>query len=191
MKKTALILAFCLAAVMLLTAVAAVGQTTPPASTPAQQRQQNLQEREQQRAAVIKERIDLIIARFNNNKDRHIAVYNATKAKVVEVVTTMSAKGYDTSKLSADLQTWDQMVQKAAADYATYVSLLQSAEQFAPYQSGGQFWNAINQARAQLRVVRQDSLDVRSEYQTVIRPNIAALVSQTPKTTTTAPATTP
>jgi len=75
MKKTAIILAFCLAAVMLLTAVAAVGQTTPPASTPAQQRQQNLQEREQQRAAVIKERIDLIIARFNNNKDRHIAVY--------------------------------------------------------------------------------------------------------------------
>src|SRR5659263_765459 len=118
MKKTAIILAFCLAAVMLLTAVAAVGQTTPPASTPAQQRQQNLQEREQQRAAVIKERIDLIIARFNN-KDRHIAVYNATKAKVVEIVTTMSAKGYDTSKLSADLQTWDQMVQKAAADYAT------------------------------------------------------------------------
>jgi hypothetical protein len=78
-------------------------------------------------------------------------------------------------------------VQKAATDYATFISLLQSAEQFTPFESGGQFWNAINQARAQLRVFRQDSLNVRSEYQTVIRPDVAALASQTPKAPTTTP----
>jgi hypothetical protein len=182
MKRIAIILAVCLAAAMLLTAVAAVGQTFPRGTTPAERQQ----ERQHQASAQIKERIDLIIARFNNNKDRHIAVYNATRAKVVEIVTAMTAKGYDTTKLQSDLQTWDQMVQKAAADYATFISLLQSAEQFTPLESGGQFWNAINQARAQLRVFRQDSLDVRSEYQTVIRPDVAALASQTPK----APATT-
>ncbi len=59
------------------------------------------------RAQAIKEHIDLIIARFNNNERRHIAVYNAAKDKVTEMVTTLQAKGYGVSQLEAALQTWN------------------------------------------------------------------------------------
>ena len=92
----------------------------------------------------------------------------------------MSARGYNTVKLSADLATWDQMVVKAGQDYAAFIAALQNAEQFAPYTSQGQFLSAIENARAQLRVYRQDALDVRHEYQTVIRPDVQALAAQTP-----------
>lgn len=43
MKRIAIILAFCLAAVMLLTAVVAVGQTFPRGSTPAEWQQERQQ----------------------------------------------------------------------------------------------------------------------------------------------------
>ncbi|PKQ27983.1 MAG: hypothetical protein CVT63_05150 [Candidatus Anoxymicrobium japonicum] len=104
----------------------------------------------------------------------------------------MAAKGYDVSKLKADFLAWDQMIVKAATDYASFINLLQNAKQYTPYESAGQLSNAISQARAQLRIVRQDIIDVRHYYQTVIRPAIAALASQTPTTpATTNPSTAP
>jgi hypothetical protein len=171
---------------MLLTSMGAFAQPGPRPTTP---RQSAAEQRRDTRSEIITERIETMIARFNNNKDRHVAAYNAVKAKVTEIVTTMSAKGYDTSKLQADLVTWDQMVVKAAQDYAAFINLLQNAEQFTPLGSEGQFQSAMAQARAQLRLFRQDSLDVRNYYQTVIRPDVAALAGQSPAATT--PGTTP
>jgi hypothetical protein len=187
MKKTVIVLSLALlicglAVTGLATAQVYPRGTVPRGSVPAAR--QSLQD---QRAAMIIERLNLIIARFNNNKDRHIAAYNAARATITQMITTLSAKGYDTSKLASDLQAWDAMVVKLGNDYATLIGLVQNAEQYAPYASQGQFVAAMNQARAQLRVVRKDSLDVRSEYQTVIRPDVQALASQTPS----APATTP
>jgi hypothetical protein len=186
MKRIAIVCGLALIVAALLTSAVAVGQAVPRGSVPQQR-----QERQDQRARIIQERIDLIIARFNNNRERHIASYSAVKAKVTEIVKTMSAKGYDTSRLASDLQTWDVMLVKIGNDYSTVISLLQTARQYAPYASQGQFVSAMSQARAQLRVVRQDSLDARNMYQTVIRPDVRALAGQTPKApASTAPATT-
>jgi len=186
MKRTVIVFCVVLLAATLFTAAAALSQTLPRRTTPGTPTP--IQE---QRAQVIVERIQTAIARFNNNKDRHIAAYNEVKAKVVEIVTTLSAKGYDTAKLSADLQTWDQMVVKTGQDYAAFIGLLQNSEQYAPYASQGQFLNAIEQARAQFRVYRQDELDVRHQYQTVIRPDVQALASQSPTAPTSTPTSTP
>lgn len=186
MRRIVFVCGLALILAAMLTSTIAVGQTTPRGSVP-----ERRQERQEQRTVIIQQRLDLVIARFNNNKERHIARYNAVKAKITEIVTTMSAKGYDTSKLASDLQKWDAMVVKTATDYATLISLLQTARGFAPYASQGQFVSAMNQARAQLRVVRKDSLDARTMYQTVIRPDVQALAKQAPKTPTTVPSTSP
>ena len=110
---------------------------------------------------------------------------------MTEIVTALGAKGYDVSKLSSDLAAWNQMIVKAGQDYATFIADLKNAEQFAPYASQGQFLSAINSARVQLRVYRQDALDVRHEYQTVIRPDVQALAAQTPVSPSSAPTSTP
>lgn len=182
MRRIAIACGLALALAAMLTSAVAAGPTTPRGSTPRGSVPEQRQERIDQRAENIQQRLDLIIARFNNNKERHIARYNAVKAKITEIVTTMSAKGYDTSKLAKDLQEWDALVVKTATDYATFIGLLQTARQYAPYASEGQFAAAMSKARAQLKVVRQDSLDARTMYQTVIRPDVKALASQTPKT---------
>jgi hypothetical protein len=187
MKKFVIVLCLGLLVIGLAMTVAATAQVFPRGTLPRGTVPAARQSIQDQRAEIIKERLDTIIARFNNNKERHIATYNAAKATITQMVSTLSAKGYDTSKLATDLQAWDAMVVKMANDYASLIGLLQTAEQYAPYASQGQFLAAMNQARSQLRVVRKDSLDVRNEYQTVIRPDVQALAGQTPK----APATTP
>ena len=203
MKRTVIVFSIVLvAAMLLLTAAVALGQVLPrrtaptgalttPRSTITAPTGTAPTARQQQRAQLITEHIETIIARFNNNKDRHVAAYQAVTAKVTEIVSTMSAKGYDTSKLSADLSAWNQMIVKAGQDYAAFIAALQNAEQYAPYTSQGQFLSAIQAARAQLVVYRQDALDVRHEYQTVIRPDVQALATQTPVAPSSTPTSTP
>jgi len=189
MKRTVIVFSLVLVAAMLfLTGAAALSRTLPGGTIPRGTAPTPLQE---ERARIITEHIQTVIARFNNNEERHIAAYQAVKAKVVEIVTIMTAKGYDTAKLSADLATWDQMVVKAGQDYAAFIASLNNAIQFAPYSSQGQFLTAIEQSRAQLRVYRQDALDVRHEYQTVIRPDVQALAAQTPVAPSSTPTSTP
>lgn len=184
MKKFAIVPVTVLVMVLAICAAAAGNQQQPQGSYPRSSAAEQRQELQDQRALQIQQRIDLIIARFNNNKERHVATYNAMKAKVQEVVNTLAAQGYDVAKLTADLQIWDQMIVKFAQDYVTFIGLLETAKAYAPYESQGQFSSALAQARAQLRVCRQDSLDMRLFYQQTIRPDIAAVASQKPSSTT-------
>ena len=181
MKKIGLmaVVGLSLTVVIALLMTGAQAQTTPGGSWP--QRWQQVQDA---RARRITERIETIIARFNNNKDRHIAAYEAVKTRLGQIVTELASKGYDVTKLKSDLQEFDGLVVKFGQDYATFISLLQATEQYAPHASQGQFLTALDQARAQLRVVRQDSLDARNYYQTVIRPDVQAVRNQKPQSTT-------
>lgn len=182
MKKTWMIFGLVLCVVgILLMSVAAAGQVAPRATSPrssaAEQRQE---ERQDQASENMTMRIETVIARFDNNRARHVAVYDATKAKIVEMIKTLSAKGYDTAKVQADLQTWDNMLVKAGTDYAAFINLLRATGQYSPFESQGQFRSALGQARQALGLVRQDWLELRNYYQTTIRPDIKALAGQNP-----------
>lgn len=178
-KKASAVVVLALIGVLAAATVGAWAQPTarvkrPRSSSPVGQQTQ------EERAKRITERIELIIARFDNNKERHIATYNAVKDKLQAAIAKLEASGYDVSVLKADLQTLDGMVVKFAQDYAAMIDFLRAAEQYAPYESQGQFQQAIQQARAQLRVVRQDALDIRTYYQTVIRHDIQSVKNQKP-----------
>lgn len=181
MKRIRLVavVALSLMAVIALLVTGVQAQTAPRGSWP-QQRQQV----QDARAKRITERIETIITRFNNNKDRHFAAYEAVKTRLGQMVTELASKGYDVTKLKSDLQAFDGLVVKFGQDYATFISLLQATEQYAPYASQGQFLTVLDQARAQLMVVRQDSLDARNYYQTVIRPDVQAVRNRKPQSTT-------
>lgn len=186
MRRAFVPVSLAMAAILVFFCACALAQTQPKgsfpqrASTPqSEERQQNQEER----AARVQERIELVIARFENNKERHVAAYNAVRAQVQQIVTSLAAAGYDVSKLSADLKTLDSMILKFAQDYVSFIDLLRATEAYTPYESDGQFQAALEAARAQLQVVRQDSLDIRYFYQTTIRPDVAALASQTPSST--------
>ena len=134
----------------------------------------------EQRGERLQDRIELIITRFENNKERHIKAYNEAKEKVKKLLEAMEAKGYDVSKLEGDLSTWNAMIVKFAQDYAVFIDKLRELSGLAVGQSEGQFRAGLQEARGLLRQVQQDVLDIRLFYQKTIRADIQELRAQVP-----------
>lgn len=130
------------------------------------------------RAERVQERIDLIISRFDNNKERHIAAYNRVKDKLKGIADALEGRGYDLTQVRADYQALDQMILQAARDYSSFISKLEEARNYTP--GDGQFGEALEEARALLAKFRQEVLGIRSFYQTVVRPHVQALKDQQP-----------
>ncbi|MBC7252822.1 MAG: hypothetical protein H5T72_02475 [Actinobacteria bacterium] len=140
-----------------------------------------LRERLQERWEFLQQRIELIIARFNNNQQRHQKVYEQVRSAVSEFLEKMKAKGYDVSKLEQDLATWEQMFEKFAQDYAAFIQKLEEIAALSPEQAQGSFYSLLREARQLLRVVRQDAMDIRLFYQQTIRADIQELRNQLPE----------
>jgi hypothetical protein len=132
------------------------------------------------RAEQLQKRIETVIAKFDANKERHMAVYNRIKDRLKEIADALTAKGYDLTKARQDYSTLDSKIVKFAQDYVTFISDLRATESYTPFESQGQFRSALEVARAQLKVVRSDSLDIRNFYWTTVRPDVQAVRNQKP-----------
>lgn len=148
--------------------------------TPAERVEERREEVTEERADTLQKRIELVITRFNNNKERHIAAYNKVKSQLGEIADALEAKGYDVVKIKGDYRELDLKIKKAATDYAAFIKKLEEAAELAPGASDGQFAQVLAQARSLLRVFREDILDIRHFYQTVIRKDLQDLKEQTP-----------
>lgn len=174
MRRACLFAGVLLLALALMTAAAWAQEEQPEKEGP-------LQERLQRRWETISRRIELVIARFENNKERHVKAYEKAKGKVEAFLEEMSAKGYDVSKLSQDLETWDGMFRKFSQDYAALVEKLKEIAALTPEQAQKEFMSLLREAREMLRTVRQDALETRLFYQQTIRADIQELREQLPE----------
>lgn len=147
--------------------------------------QQKKEELKTQRCTRLTQNIDRRINRFNGNKERHINQYNTAKQRLSQLVTKLQQKGYDVLQLQADSKIWDGKIQKFASDYVVVINTLNETKNVACGQSDGAFRSSLKQARQQIVVVHQDSIDARTYYQTVIKADIQALRDQKPTITNT------
>lgn len=134
----------------------------------------------EERCQNIETRIETKIAKFHNNKERHVNGYKKAAERLQNLADKLDARGYDTSQVRADYQTLNQKILKFAQDYANFIAQLEETQQHACGQSEGAFKQALAEARDALKVVREDSLDIRNFYQTVVRPHVLDLKNQTP-----------
>ncbi len=145
--------------------------------------QQKRDDLKSQRCTVLTQNIDRRINRFNNNKERHINQYNTTKQRLSQLVTKLQQKGYDVTQLQTDGKIWDGKIQKFGSDFVVFINKLTETKNVGCGQSDGAFRTLLNQARQQLVVVHQDSVDARTYYQTVIKKDIEAIRNQNPTVT--------
>jgi hypothetical protein len=124
------------------------------------------------------------ITNFENNKVRHINQYKSTQAKITALVDKLEAKGYDVTQLRTDLVTYNQNVAKFGTDYATYIADLQATSSYTCGKSAGEFRAKLAISRAELKVVHDDAVAIRTFWATTVKPNIEALRATTPVTTT-------
>ncbi|MFA5076026.1 MAG: hypothetical protein WC480_01265 [Patescibacteria group bacterium] len=123
-------------------------------------------------------RIAIRATRYKNNKERHAAVHNQIREKIQKLISRLQAKGYDVAKLNEDLATLDSKISKFGTDYEIYINQLTATQGYICGQSEGKFIAALKEANTYLKLVHQDSLDIRLFYQQTIRPDILALKEQ-------------
>lgn len=142
------------------------------------QRQENREQNVEQKCAMIQAKITERNSKFEENKDKHTAVYTNMKERISKFITRLSGEGYDVSKIQADLGTLDGKISKLEADLATQNSKMNETKDFACGHSDGDFKGKLGEARIMMQAIRQEAMEVRQFVQTTLRPDIQALRKQ-------------
>ncbi|MBI5621436.1 hypothetical protein HY933_01040 [Candidatus Falkowbacteria bacterium] len=145
---------------------------------PGQELKTRLQDRWNKQCETLEARVDLQITRYDNNKGKHLAIYDRMKEKLAKVLERAVGAGYDVAQLQADVATWQTKIDKFKTDYAAYIDKLKATQNYACGNSQGQFLAALKDAKAALRVVHQDSIDIRLFYQQTVLADLRALKAQ-------------
>lgn len=127
------------------------------------------------RCSIIEGNVDKRISNFEKQKTKHIAQYQKAQAKVAVLVTKLEGEGYDASQLKIDLVTFDNNIKKFSNDYATYIVDLKETKTYTCGRSEGEFKAKLAIARAQLKVVHDDSVAIHTYWAQTIKPEIEAL----------------
>lgn len=130
------------------------------------------------RCPTIESRIQVKVGNFDNNKIRHMEAYANMKERLAKVDTKLTEKGLDTSKLKSELVVLDEKIKKFATDYSTYINKLKESQTSVCGQSEGKFLAKMKEARAGMKVVHQDALDIRAYYVNTIKPELQNLKKQ-------------
>lgn len=139
---------------------------------------ENIAQRVENRCELLTTRIDNKIDTFEANKQDHIDNYNAIKARLENAMITLTEKGYNVSSLQEHVSIWDGMIKEYAVSYQAFIDVLYESKDYACGESEGAFKDAMNRARMQILEARQQRLEIRNYYQTVIREDIKALREQ-------------
>jgi hypothetical protein len=164
--------------VISLTLASPVEAVSTNANQAAQARAAERNARAIARCETLEAKFQLKKTRFEKNKQGHVLAYNNAKERVERFIAKAKDKGYDTAKLEADFAIFETKIADFNTAYTEYITLLQAAKEYTCGEPEGDFRAKLEQTRAQLRIVRQKSLEVRNYYQTTIRPDIAALKEQ-------------
>ena len=128
---------------------------------------------------TLKTKINNRVNRFENNEEAHSGVYTKLVDRLSERIAKWKEMGYDVAKLEEDLKKLEDKVEEFTADYKAFIEKLKATINVA-CGTATEFSDAIASAREALKIVRQDTSDIRNFYHTVIRPDIIELKQQTP-----------
>ncbi len=130
------------------------------------------------RCNLVNSKISLLITRYENNKQRHILKYEKIKERMIGINKILKSRGCDTSKVENDYQKLDTMIVEFSKEYNNFINLLKTTQNYVCGKSQGDYLKSLNQARQQLIIVRQKSLDIRNFWQGTIRQDLIQLKEQ-------------
>lgn len=130
------------------------------------------------KCAKIQEKIAAKTAGFDENKDRHYNAYKNLKDRMEKFVAKLEAKGYDVTDFKAEVVVLDGKIQKFATDYAAYQAKLGETKDYACGHSNGEFKAKLQEARTLLKMVREDSKDIKNYYLNTIKPELKEIRKQ-------------
>lgn len=127
------------------------------------------------RCNEINNRVDGRIRQYEEGRDRHLIEFNNMRDRINDSIERLNRKGFDTTNITNDLLILDGKISKLRQDYALFIQKLNETKGFTCGHSNGDFFNALNASKAQLRIVRLDVEDIKNFYRDTIRKDITEL----------------
>lgn len=127
---------------------------------------------------VVDAKLSGKVEKFQTNNERRIKSFNKTADKLERFISKMEDKGYVVETLKADIVTYKDLIEKYKVDYAVYIALLRDTKQFTCTKTESEFKAKLEAARDQLKIVHQDSVEIRTFYAKTFRPHLLELKKQ-------------
>lgn len=127
----------------------------------------------------LENRLAKIIARYDENKDKHLRAYTKLQTDLANFETRVEAAGYNTDDLEAHLVVFDGLVAKFKADYALYIDALRVAHTMTTNGSTDEQIDAQLQiAKDKLLVAKASGVAARDYFKGTIKADVKALKMQ-------------
>lgn len=123
----------------------------------------------------VSTRIDRHLERYEERKDDFEERVNRVIERLKSINQKLKDRGCDTSQLEADYQSLGSQFSVWVNEYNAFINLLNESKTLACGESQGAYRDKVNQARNQLRTVREQATEMRNFYGETIRPNIETL----------------
>lgn len=133
---------------------------------------------EQQRCDSMTAKVNTINARYNTNQERYTKTFQNIADKVDGFVTRLKANGVDVVLLEQDMVRVREMIQNVNQYYNSFQKGLENSNQFVCGQSQGDYVRELSQAREQLRLTRQEMIQLREFIRTNIRVDLELIKSE-------------
>ncbi len=128
--------------------------------------------------AMISNSITDKLEAFSSSKSEHMETYTKLTDRLSQMINKWEGWGYDVSEIEADLEYIEELIDEYEQDYDDFVSKLTAAKNTC---GNADYSTKLTAAKNALKELRGDVINIRTFYQTELRPHILALKSQNPE----------
>jgi len=132
----------------------------------------------QTRCEAINKRVEGRISQFTEERDKHYMRFDNLRERLANLSAKAESTGFNVTDLNADIAILDTKIAKLKTDYALFIDKLAETRNFTCGHSEGQFKAALQAAKDQLNIVREDAKDIKEFYSTEIKADLKALKEQ-------------
>ena len=154
-------------------------ETTEPNNS-LQKRKQTREQLRLERCELGEQKFQAHIGRYENVRRGHLASFNNMKTRLEKFIVRAQERGYDTTKLEEDVEVLGVKIETLSQDMTLFIAKLQESKTHTCGSADGTYAEAVKAAKDQLKIVREDVMDIKTYFRNTIRPDITALKSQRP-----------
>jgi hypothetical protein len=175
MKRTSIIGVFTVLLISFFVATTGIGaQTTAPTRTVRPTRVVGSIPPQARSCDVLQDKMSDNLLRYEERQKVVLEKYKNTITLTTSLLSSLDAQGRDTTQARTDLAIFSTKVTKFETDFTTFATKMREAINL-PCRSMQTYLAKINEARALLRIVRNDNADVVKFYNSVLRGDLIAL----------------
>jgi hypothetical protein len=133
------------------------------------------------RCEVITTNITTQITRFEQGKSARVESFQSIKTKLDDLIKKLEGKNIDTATLKAYLAVLDGKIKATKDKHESYVTTLSNTKTSSCGKAEVEFKSSLEQARTELKSVRDSAKDVQDYIQNTIRPEVQKIRDQIKK----------